>query len=180
MSEIITATGVVATPPEFRTVGSGLSRLTFRLASTQRKFNRAEGTWQNGDTNWYTVVAFRRLADNARESIAKGERIVVSGRLRVNAWEREGARGVQVEILADALGHDLMFGTSRFARSVTAVPALAAVPERDDTHTPAVDSDGWAVPGGGSAGDDDGDEDEPPEAARAELVDAYAVGETPF
>lgn len=155
MPDTISATGLVATPPVFAVVGSGLARLTFRLASTQRKFNREASGWENGETNWYTVVAFRRLAENSSRSLSKSDRVVVTGRLRVNEWEREGRRGTTVELIADGIGHDLTFGTTTFTRSASAPVQQSAEPSEtdvlDSSPSAAVDSGGWALPGGGSA-----------------------------
>lgn len=120
MPDTIYTTGVVATPPDMTIVGNGLTRLTFRLAANQRKYNRATSEWENGETNWYTVVAFRRLAEHARDSVSKLDRVIVAGRLKVSNWEKEDRRGTSVEILADAIGHDLTFGTATFSRSAAA------------------------------------------------------------
>ena len=83
MSDTITLTGLVATPPRHIVTSENLQITSFRLASTQRRFNRAEQKWEDADTNWYTVTAFRQLAANAIGSILKGQRVVVTGRLRI-------------------------------------------------------------------------------------------------
>ncbi|HEY0260710.1 MAG TPA: single-stranded DNA-binding protein [Lacisediminihabitans sp.] len=157
MPDTISATGVVGTPPALAIVGDGLARLTFRLGSTQRKFNREASGWENGETNWYTVVAFRRLAEHGSQSLNKGDRVVVSGRLRVNEWEKDGRHGTTVQLIADAIGHDLTFGTSTLAKAASG-PARTGPDETAGGSTPertergAVDADGWAVPGGSAPG----------------------------
>jgi single-strand DNA-binding protein len=156
MPETIFATGVVGTPPELTVVGNGLARLTFRLASTQRKYNRATSEWENGETNWYSVVAFRRLAEHTRDSVSKLDRVIVVGRLKVSRWEKDDKRGTNVEIIADAIGHDLTFGTASFSKAVSATPqasgdAPTGPGDAGDAHepeTPSVDGVGWALPGG--------------------------------
>src|SRR5688500_14515267 len=65
MSDNIAITGVVGTDPHHHVTGQGLPITSFRLASTQRYFDRAKGSWEDGETNWYTVSAFRQLASNA-------------------------------------------------------------------------------------------------------------------
>jgi single-strand DNA-binding protein len=171
MPDTISATGVVGTTPSLTVGNNGIPRLTFRLASGQRRYNRETGSWENGDTNWYTVVAFRRLAENAERSLAKGERVVVTGRLRVNEWEKEGTRSISVDLIAEGIGHDLAFGTSTYTKSAwsAAVPSTSGAPEgsvadqadavqtADDSRPapPAVDADGWALPGA-RAGDESG------------------------
>lgn len=120
MSDQITLTGLVATPPKHIVTSEGLQITSFRLASTQRKFDRAEQKWVDADTNWYTVTAFRNLAANAIGSILKGQRVIVSGRLRIREWQTDEKNGTTIEVDADSLGHDLTFGTSSFTRTPSA------------------------------------------------------------
>lgn len=119
MSDQITVTGLVATQPRHVVTGEGLPITSFRLASTRRRFDRGEQKWVDAETNWYTVTAFRQLAINLVGSVAKGQRVVVAGRLRVRDWESGEKSGTTVEVDADALGHDLTFGTSSFTRTLT-------------------------------------------------------------
>jgi len=125
MTDHITLTGLVATNPKHVVTGNGLSITTFRLASTQRKFDRTEQKWVDGDTNWFTVSAFRQLATNVILSVQKGQRIVVAGRLRVREWESDDKKGINVDVDADAIGHDLSWGTTQFTRSASAKVAEA-------------------------------------------------------
>jgi single-strand DNA-binding protein len=120
MTDLITVTGLVATTPRHIVTGDGLRITTFRLASTQRKFDRNEQKWVDADTNWFTITSFRQLATNVVGSVQKGQRIVVTGRLRVRDWATEDKKGTNVEIDAEALGHDLSWGTATFTRSVAA------------------------------------------------------------
>jgi len=87
MTDTITVTGVVGSEPRLHVTTQGLAIASFRLASTRRYFDRAKGTWEDGETNWYTVSGFRQLASNAIASVHKGDRVVVHGRLRVRSWE---------------------------------------------------------------------------------------------
>ncbi|MFF2390402.1 single-stranded DNA-binding protein [Agromyces sp. NPDC058104] len=116
MSDTITVTGVVGTDPHQHVTGDGLVITSFRVASTRRFFDRAKGEWADGETNWYGVSAFRQLARNASLSIRKGERVIVQGRLRQRAWETATKSGTSVEIEADAIGHDLAWCVSTYAR----------------------------------------------------------------
>jgi single-strand DNA-binding protein len=118
MSETITVVGLVATTPRHLVTQDGLPITSFRLASSHRKFDKTENKWIDGDTNWFTVTAFRQLAINSAGSIAKGDRILVSGKLRVRDWDNGERAGTSVEIEADSLGHDLCWGSSVFTRTV--------------------------------------------------------------
>jgi single-strand DNA-binding protein len=116
MNDVMNVSGLVATTPRYLMTSEGLQILSFRLASSQRRYDRASQRWVDGDTNWYTVSAFRGLAGNARDSIKKGDRVLVYGRLRVRDWENVDRSGTTVEIEADAIGHDMNWGTSEFVR----------------------------------------------------------------
>ena len=120
MSDTITLTGLVATTPRHLVTTEGLSITSFRVASNQRRFDRSKEKWIDGDTNWYTVTAFRQLAMNAAGSISKADRVLITGRLRIREWESGDRAGTSVEIEADSIGHDLAWGTASFVRSVKA------------------------------------------------------------
>ena len=119
MSDHLTITGLVATPPRHIITSEGLPITSFRLASTQRRFDRSKEKWIDGETNWYTITAFRQLAIHAAGSIEKGQRVVLSGRLRIRDWENGERTGTTIDIEAESLGHDLAWGTSVFTRSIT-------------------------------------------------------------
>ena len=117
MTDTITLTGLVATTPRNLVTSEGLAICSFRLASSQRRFDRARGVWVDGDTNWYTVSSFRALATHSGESINKGDRVVVVGQLRIRDWENTDRSGTTVEVEADVIGHDLSWGTSSYTRA---------------------------------------------------------------
>jgi single-strand DNA-binding protein len=117
MSEHITVRGFVATDPQVRMAQAGFSVGNFRLAATDRRFDREANAWVDGQTNWFTVNMFRGLALNAGASLAKGMPVIVTGRLKVRPWEAGDRSGTAVEIEADSIGHDLTLGTARFSRS---------------------------------------------------------------
>lgn len=163
MSDIITLAGLVATTPRHLVTTEGLSITSFRLASNQRRFDRSQEKWIDGDTNWYTVTAFRQLAMNSAVSIAKSDRIIVTGRLRIREWESGERAGTSIEIEADSLGHDLSWGTAAFTRTIKAAePEAEAVSE--------------SVPGSGAESGADAtsadvdDSEEEPHRRSAELV----------
>lgn len=139
MSDIITVTGNIATDPTQVTTPGGAVITRFRIASTQRRRDPATGEWVDGHVNWFTVCAYRHLGANAHASFRKGERVIVSGRLRIRRWEHEERHGTEAEIDADALGHDLMFGTSAFSRVVRSAgdAARPGAVQGDDTDTGA-------------------------------------------
>lgn len=137
MADDITIQGIVGTDPDFKITESGTPRLRFRLASPQRKYNKATAEWTDLDSNWYSVVCFGRLAEHANESLGKGDRILVLGRLQIQNWEKDGRNGTTVQILAESIGHDLVFGTTTFRK-----------PQAAGSHSNAPGSDPWAAPSG--------------------------------
>jgi len=116
MSTQVTVIGTVATDPKRITTQSGAMLCSFRLASDERRYDRTQQKWIEGETNWYSISVFRALGEHAHSSLHKGERVIVSGRLRVRRWESEGKAGTSVEIDADAVGHDLRWGVSAFEK----------------------------------------------------------------
>lgn len=131
MTEVVTVTGLVATTPRHLVTQEGLPITSFRLASSHRRFDKEQGRWVEVDTNWFTVTAFRQLAVNSAQSVSKGERVVVHGRLRVRDWDNGERSGTSIEIEADSLGHDLSWGTAIFNRTVLTRDA-GEEPEDDD------------------------------------------------
>jgi single-strand DNA-binding protein len=119
---------------------------------------------EQGETNWYTVTAFRQLAQNVGSSVQKGDRVVVTGRLKIRKWESGQREGMVVEIDAEAIGHDLAWGTSTFtriARPPRAVESASAPLDEietassgaptdgfvpDSSTSAATDASGWALP----------------------------------
>lgn len=135
MTDHITVIGNIASIPERRELPGGGIAVGFRLASTQRRLDN--GQWVDVHTNWYSVSAYRKLAEHALSSLEKGQRVIVTGRFRVKQWESGGKTGTVAEIDADGLGPDLMFGTATFRRSSTPAEAgLAPATDAWATSTP--------------------------------------------
>ncbi len=128
MTDIITLTGLVATSPRHIVTSEGLAITSFRLASNQRRFDRTQNSWVDGDTNWYTITAFRQLGTHVASSVEKGQRVIVTGRVRIRDWESGEKSGTTIEVDAESIGHDLTWGRASFTRSV-----IAASPESSNS-----------------------------------------------
>ncbi|TAL45906.1 MAG: single-stranded DNA-binding protein [Salinibacterium sp.] len=137
MPDIITLTGLVGTTPRNIVTSEGLSITSFRFASTQRRFDRSQERWIDGDTNWYTITTFRQLALNTHASVKKGERVIVTGRLRIREWTDGDRTGTNVDIEADAVGHDLGWGSTVFSRSISTSAGASATPSADTSQPEA-------------------------------------------
>lgn len=133
---LITLAGWLGNDVQLRQVGDQ-PVANFRVASTPRRYQRKTDSWVDGDTQWYSVSAWRGLADNCAQSLRRGDPVVVHGRLRVETWTgTSGAEMTSFEIDASFVGHDLARGTSRFTR--TPKPEAAApAPSASEEAKPA-------------------------------------------
>ncbi|KQW03536.1 hypothetical protein ASC66_17515 [Leifsonia sp. Root4] len=153
-NDIITVLGVIGTDPEAKTTPSGVPLIKFRMASTQRKFDKNSNSWVDGSTNWYTVTAFRGLAANAIQTLHKGDPVIVTGRLHLRAWDTGERQGTSVDLEADVIGLDLQWGTASYTRATRSAPLEAAQPVAAGSGEPspadtgdAVPHEHWATPG---------------------------------
>jgi single-strand DNA-binding protein len=121
---LVTVVGNVASGVSYKQTPSGVPVANFRMATTERRYDRGAGDWVEGETSWITVVAWRWLATNVVSSVNKGDPVVVNGRLRVREWGEEDKRRTVVEIDARSVGHDLSRGTSAFRWAVRAKSEL--------------------------------------------------------
>jgi single-strand DNA-binding protein len=97
----------------------------FRVASTPRRYVRKTDSWEDGDTQWYSVNAWRALAENCDRSLRRGDPVVVHGKLSAHVWtNKAGLEVTTFEVEAAFVGHDLNRGTTEFHRR-----KLSAAPE---------------------------------------------------
>ena len=131
----VTVVGNVLTAPEGRrTTTAGTFLVTFKLASTSRRFSRESGQWVDGSSLRVRVVCWRRLGENVSMSVQLGDPVVVSGRLYSRDWtDDQGNRRTSYELDAVAVGHDLSRGVGKFARRR---PAGATDVVDDDVAAP--------------------------------------------
>lgn len=121
MEAHLNMTGWVGTEVETRVTRTGFTTASFRLACTPRI--RRQGDWSDGETTWLSVTCFRALAENVGSSVAKGDPVLVSGRLRTNAWtDPDGERHERLVLEATTVGHDLSRGRSVFTKTERSQP----------------------------------------------------------
>jgi single-strand DNA-binding protein len=139
----VTIVGNVTRDPEMRYTPSGVAKASFGVAVSRRWQNRTSHEWEE-QTSFFNVVCWREMAENVCESIGKGARIVVSGRLEQRSWETEnGDKRSVVEIVADDIGPSLRWATAEVRRN-----------ERRGGFDSAGGGSGGGSGGGGSAGGD--------------------------
>jgi single-strand DNA-binding protein len=132
---LVTLQGNLGGPVKLRAAGDTVVA-GFRLGCTPRRRQRGTDTWSDDETQWFTVNAWGRLADNCAASLLTGDAVFVSGRLTLRTWVNgEGVEQQTWEVTATAVGHDLNRGTSRFVRPArpdqSAEPSAAAVADSE-------------------------------------------------
>ena len=130
---VLHVVGHVGTDVDHRKVGEGTDLSTFRLATTPRRWDRSQRSYVDGTTTWLTVQCWRQLATHVRDSVRRGDPVVVIGRLKTEEWTRDDVRNSRIVLEATAVGHDLSRGVSSFRKAPrpTETPAddLTAVRE---------------------------------------------------
>ena len=114
---VITLVGNLVDDPELRFTPSGAAVASFRVASTPRAYDRQSGEWKDGETLFLTCSAWRQLGENVAESLQKGTRVVVQGRLKQRSYEtREGEKRTVYELDVEEVGPSLRSATAKVTR----------------------------------------------------------------
>lgn len=113
---IVTIVGNVGADPEIRFTPGGKAVASFNLVNTPREKDGNE--WKDGEPTWFRVTAWEGFGENVAESVRKGQRVIVVGRLKTSAWtDKEGGKRTSLEIQADAIGPDLRWSTAAVTRN---------------------------------------------------------------
>ncbi|MFP5019180.1 single-stranded DNA-binding protein [Pseudonocardia phyllosphaerae] len=111
---VITVVGNLTADPELRFTPSGAAVANFTVASTPRTFDRQSGEWKDGEALFLRCNIWRQAAENVAESLTRGARVVVQGRLRQRSFEtREGEKRTVVEMEVDEVGPSLRYATAK-------------------------------------------------------------------
>lgn len=122
MSAPIVLVGRLTHDPEIKFGATGTSILKARVVTSGRK--KVNDEWQDVDTTYWDVTAFRDLANNAAESLSKGDPVIVIGKIKSRSWETpEGEKRTAMEIIADSLGLNLEKATAKVSRISRQAPA---------------------------------------------------------
>lgn len=115
---IITVVGNLTADPELRYTQNGLPVANFTIASTPRNFDRASNEWKDGDALFLSCAVWRQYAENVAESLTKGMRVIVTGRLKSRQYEtREGEKRTAMEIDVEEVGPALRYATAKVNRA---------------------------------------------------------------
>jgi single-strand DNA-binding protein len=158
----ITVVGNLTTDPELRFTPSGSAVANFTIASTPRTFDRQSSEWKDGETLFLRAAVWREAAENVAESLTKGMRVIVSGRLKSRSFEtKEGEKRTVIELEVDEIGPSLRYANAKVNRTQRSTqggqsaggngyqgnnnPAGQSVPQEDPWATPqtARTGGGW-------------------------------------
>jgi single-strand DNA-binding protein len=115
---VITVVGNLVDDPELRFTPSGAAVAKFRVASTPRTFDRQTNEWKDGESLFLTCSVWRQAAENVAESLTKGTRVVVQGRLKQRSYEdREGIKRTVYELDVDEVGASLRNATAKVTKT---------------------------------------------------------------
>lgn len=115
---LITVVGNLTADPELRFTPSGAPVANFTVASTPRTFDRASGEWKDGDAMFLNCAVWRQPAEHVAESLTKGMRVIVQGRLRSRSYEtREGEKRTVFEVEVEEVGPSLRYATAKVTRT---------------------------------------------------------------
>lgn len=110
------ATGNLTRDPELRFLASGQAVCNFSLAINEQKKNKDTGRWEDDGVTFCDVVVWAQMAENVAASLQKGNRVHVSGTMRQEDWEKDGAKFSRLKLTADTVGPDLRFATASIQR----------------------------------------------------------------
>ncbi len=119
----ITLIGNLVDDPELRFTPSGAAVANFRLASTPRSFDRQTNEWKDGETLFVSCAVWRQAAENVAESLSRGTRVIVNGRLKSRTYEtREGEKRTVFEVEVEEIGPSLRSATAKVNRAQRSGP----------------------------------------------------------
>ena len=115
---ILTVVGNLTADPELRFTPSGAAVAKFRVASTPRFLDRQTNEWKDGEPLFLSCTVWRQAAEHVAESLQRGARVIVSGRLKQRSYEtREGEKRTVIEMEAEEIGPSLKYATAKVNRT---------------------------------------------------------------
>jgi single-strand DNA-binding protein len=166
----ITVIGNLTSDPELRFTPSGSAVANFTIASTPRTFDRQSNEWKDGETLFLRASVWREAAENVAESLTKGTRVIVSGRLKSRSYEtKEGEKRTVIELEVDEIGPSLRYANAKVNRTQRSneggqgAGGFGNQGNTDPAGQAAPQEDPWATPQtSGAGGWGNGPDSEPP------------------
>jgi single-strand DNA-binding protein len=147
----INLVGNLTADPEFKVTTGGVAMVRFRLACSRRIFDRTANEWRDGEPAFFSVTAWRQLAQNIHTSLHKGDRAIVVGRMRQSSYEQNNEKRTRWEVEADAVGAELSWSCAQVQRARRAV---ADTQDSADAVDGFSNADGQHSEAGGALDDD--------------------------
>ena len=139
----INMVGNLVADPELRFTPSGVAAASVRIAVTPRSRDNATGEWKDGETVWLSGTVWRQYAENVAETLTKGMRVVVTGRLKQRSYEtKEGEKRTTIELEVDEIGPSLRYATAQVTR-VQSGRGYSGGSTYGDPAKPANQQQGW-------------------------------------
>jgi single-strand DNA-binding protein len=155
----VTLVGYVAQEPSIRTTKTGKTVTDLRVGITPRYRDQATGEWHDGQSSYFTVSCWDRLANHVRASMHKGEPVLVRGKFKTSTYEdKDGRPRTETRITADTVGHDLSRGVANYIR------------HRPNQATADADATGEQAPGSPNLG-----EGQNLDEGQADMIDEGAI-----
>jgi single-strand DNA-binding protein len=147
--------GNITRDPELRFTPTGQATATFGLAVNRRWQNRQTQEWEEA-TSFFDVVCWREMAENAAESLSRGSRVLVTGRLEQRSWETaDGDKRSKIEVVADEIGPSLRWATAQVTKNERRGPGEGAPAPRQAAATASAPAGGGDQSGGGYGYDEE-------------------------
>lgn len=145
---LVTVVGNLVDDPELKFTPSGAAVADFRIASTPRTFDKNTNEWKDGDTLFLSCAVWRQYAENVAESLQRGMRVIVQGRLKSRQYEtREGEKRTAMEIDVEEVGPALRSATAKVTKSARGNGQQQGQPAQQQGYQQAP-ADPWAAPQG--------------------------------
>lgn len=109
----VTVVGTLVADPEVRFIQSGDAVASFTIAANSRKFNKDTQKYEDGDTTFLRASCWRQMAENVAETLTKGSRVIATGRLKQESWEKDGQKRSELKLDVEEIGPSLLFGASK-------------------------------------------------------------------
>jgi single-strand DNA-binding protein len=160
----LNVTGNLVDDPELRFTPSGSAVANFKIASTPRTFDRNSNEWKDGETLFLRCSVWKDMAENVAESLTKGMRVIIEGRLKSRSYEtKEGEKRTVMELEVDEIGPSLKYANAKVNRTQRSGNSGGFGGQQQPAMAAASQADPWATPGASNTGGwGNGPDSEPP------------------
>ena len=138
---VLTLVGNLTADPELKFIPNGAAVATFTVASTPRTFDKTSREWVDGEPLFMRCQVWRESAENVAESLTRGARVIVSGRLKSRSFEKDGQRRTVTELEVDEIGASLKYAKAKVEKTTGNRSGFPSKPQTPDSQID--DSDPW-------------------------------------